>query len=146
MNETAPGKGLLKLTSVLYLIGSLASIAIAVSAIAAGGLLSAAQYEMPGAYTLSVMFAGNGALILIGALLDLVAGILGLKNANHPEKCGVNFVLGIIMVLLNVALLVFHGMNAEPGAWSVWVSGGLMVLISVLYWYGAKKNKDAAKG
>ncbi len=77
---------------------------------------------------------------MLTAVFYLILGILGVRNCDKPEKCGVNFVLGIIVLVLVVIGLVVNVATTGPsGA----LSSVVGLVLSILYVMGAKENKDA---
>ena len=133
MQTNAPGRGQLKVTGILYIIFG-----------ALGLLLSLALLLAAGAGTVGIALGAVagilGAITVLTAVFYLILGILGVRNCDKPEKCGVNFVLGIIVLVLVVIGLVVNVATTGPsGA----LSSVVGLVLSILYVMGAKENKDA---
>ncbi len=135
MNATnAPGKGMLKFAGLLLLIGAIVSIIMAVMGFLGGAALTAMEYEVDGAAAVGevTMFAAILALAL--GLVQLITGILGIKNCDKPHKSKVCIILGIIAVLFALSNLFTGGI----------VPGIIGLIIPAIYLIGAFRNKAAA--
>lgn len=89
----------LKVAGILMIIGGAFGIIVGVIAVAGVGLLSNLASEVGvsvGGVIISTI------LMLLGAIIELVAGIVGVKNAAKPEKAQICIVLGIIVAVLSV--------------------------------------------
>lgn len=123
----APGKGMLKVTSILFIVfGAIATI-VSILAVAGAGLLSAATM---GATNLIVVAA---VILLISSVAMLVIGILGIKRSSDPSKAMFFIVTGIILCVLNLVSMI---MNFD---WSSLIS----FVLPVLYIIGGFMNKNA---
>ena len=80
-------------------------------------------------------------LILVSAIFQLIAGIMGVKNCNKPEKAQSCLVMGIIVALLSVAGNVIS--NVLGSSFNI-LSYATGLIIPVLYIIGAAKNKTSA--
>ena len=116
----APGRGLLKVTGIIYIILSALGLIGTLMTLAGGGLLAAT-----------------------GAPMGAVLGILGVQNCDKLEKAGTCFVLGMIVVVLGAIGLVGNLLGRADGAT---IFGNLLgLVIPVLYTVGAYKNKEFAR-
>lgn len=152
--QEAKGKTFLKVTGILLIIfGALGLISSLVS-MAGASVLSALAAEF-GANLGGILMLSAIVSIVLGAV-DLVAGILGVKNAQLPEKAQVCFIMGIIMVLLQVVSFIFalvvnssmtpiYEAAGMPNPGIVTSVLGLIVglVLPVLYLVGANKNKQS---
>lgn len=89
----------LKVTGILMIIGGAFGIIVGIIAVAGVGLLSGLAAEAGvsvGGLIISTI------LVLLGAIIELIAGIVGVKNAAKPEKAQTCIVLGIIVAVLSV--------------------------------------------
>ena len=77
----------------------------------------------------------------VGFVLELVAGIIGVKNNNRPEKANTCLVWGIIVAALTVlsSILSIFGGSSDAGSVVLGLITGLV--IPVLYIIGAAFNK-----
>ncbi|MGI6011265.1 MAG: hypothetical protein ACOX8H_07170 [Ruminococcus sp.] len=143
MENNAPGRLKLKVTGILYIISAAISIIMGLLFIAGGVAFSTIdETTSPYGSFLGAVAGGIGVVVIISAVYSLVMGILGVKNSNKPEKCGVNFVLGVIMTVFAVIGLIIY---IASGAVSSIVTGIVALVISVIYTVGAKQNKDASR-
>lgn len=139
MQTNAPGRGKLKVTGILYIIFGTLGLLLSLALLAGGGLLLAAGAGTVG-IALGAVAGILGAITVLTAVFYLILGILGVRNCDKPEKCGVNFVLGIIVLVLVVIGLVVNVATTGPsGA----LSSVVGLVLSILYVMGAKENKDA---
>lgn len=139
MQTNAPGRGKLKVTGILYIIFGALGLLLSLALLAGGGLLLAAGAGTVG-IALGAVAGILGAITVLTAVFYLILGILGVRNCDKPEKCGVNFVLGIIVLVLVVIGLVVNVATTGPsGA----LSSVVGLVLSILYVMGAKENKDA---
>lgn len=128
----APGKSMLKVVSILYIVFGAIFALLMILSLFLGSLLASLAGSLLGA------FGGllGGALFIvffIPAAVDLVIGIIGLKQCDDPSKAMffiiVGFILGGIML---ISLLM---------AFSVWNLIGLVM--PVLYIIGGYRNRKA---
>ena len=139
MQTNAPGRGKLTVTGILYIIFGALGLLLSLALLAGGGLLLAAGAGTVG-IALGAVAGILGAITVLTAVFYLILGILGVRNCDQPEKCGVNFVLGIIVLVLVVIGLVVNVATTGPsGA----LSSVVGLVLSILYVMGAKENKDA---
>ena len=139
MQTNAPGRGKLTVTGILYIIFGALGLLLSLALLAGGG-----QQQAAGAGTVGIALGAVagilGAITVLTAVFYLILGILGVRNCDKPEKCGVNFVLGIIVLVLVVIGLVVNVATTGPsGA----LSSVVGLVLSILYVMGAKENKDA---
>lgn len=127
------GSKFLKVTGILMIIFGALALVLAIIAIAGISLL-AAMGASSGLLTVSCI------LMLVGAVAELVAGIIGVKNWNKLEKAGTCITWGIIVIVLcvisNILTVVgggdFSVLNLATG-----------LVIPVLYLIGGLQNKKA---
>ena len=99
---------ILKVTSVLQIIGGVLSIILAVLSIVGGGLLGAASSNASGlAQSAGVLTTGMlmvlGVIVLLGGIFSLVCGLFGLKGSNGDKrKLKTALVLGWISLALSI--------------------------------------------
>ena len=129
------GSKFLKVTGILMIIfGALAMI---LSIVAAIGLAALVALDLnTWQYTAAVI------LMLVGSIFELIAGIVGVKNCNKPEKAGTCMVWGIIVIALSVLSNVLT-LVGNPDNFSI-VNLLTGLVIPVLYLIGAVMNKKAA--
>lgn len=143
---THKGTNFLKVTGILMIIGgSLGIIITLIGAAAIAALISGAgallgQDFMSEANINGTLLWAGFALSLVGAVMELVAGILGVANCRKPEKANTCLAFGIVVAVLSVAGQIFNA--AGGGTFSVF-SLILGLVLPVLYIIGAAFNKQA---
>ena len=130
---TTKGTGFLKVTGILMIIGG--GISIIMGIIAA--LSVAALAYIAGGDSSALLYA-SVVLMLISAVAELVAGIIGVVNCKKPEKAGVCIAWGIIVAVLSVAGTILNSVGG--GSFSAF-SLILGLVLPVLYIIGAVFNK-----
>lgn len=129
------GSKFLKVTGILMIV--FGALALILSIVAAIGLAALAALDLnTWQYTLAVI------LMLVGSIFELIAGIVGVKNCNKPEKAGTCMVWGIIVIALSVLSDVLT-LVGNPDNFSI-VSLLTGLVIPVLYLIGAVMNKKAS--
>ncbi len=129
------GSKFLKVTGILMIV--FGALALILSIVAAIGLAALAALDLnTWQYTLAVI------LMLVGSIFELIAGIVGVKNCNKPEKAGTCMVWGIIVIALSVLSDVLT-LVGNPDNFSI-VSLLTGLVIPVLYLIGAVMNKKSA--
>ncbi len=126
--------GFLKVAGILMIIGGGLSIILGIIAMLGVALIVSAlgTEEMLGL----LIFATT--LALLGAIVSLVAGILGVANAAKPEKATICIVFGILAAVLSVLGNVLTATSG--GTFSVF-NLILGLVLPVLYLIGAFQNK-----
>ena len=134
--ETAKtkGSGFLKVTGILMIIGG--GISIILSIIAVLGV-AALVYISDGEASSAMLYA-SVALMVVSAVAQLVAGIIGVVNCKKPEKDGVCMAWGIIVAVLCIAGTILN--SAGGGSFSI-LSLVLGLVLPILYIIGAVFNK-----
>lgn len=130
------GSGLLKFAGVLLIIGGVLGILlglVALLGLAAWAGITGNDYASDLPYI-------TGAFTLISAVLQLIAGIVGIKNCKKAEKAGVCIVWGVVVIALSVigSIISVAGGNAFPAA-----TFFLGLILPALYITGAVKNRAA---
>lgn len=127
------GKNFLKVTGILMIIGAAFGIIFGIIAVLGSSALALALDESVGA----LLFASI--LSLIGAAIELVAGILGIKYCMRPEKANVCLVFGIIVAVLSVGgNIMSTAIGSDFSVFSL-ITG---LVLPVLYIIGAVFNKQ----
>ena len=128
------GSGLLKFAGILLIIGGILGILLGLIAL----LGLAAWAGMTGNDHASNLPYVTGAFTLISAVLQLIAGVVGIKNCKKAEKANACIVWGAIIIVLCVigSVITVAGGNAFPAA--TFFPG---LILPALYIAGAVKNK-----
>lgn len=134
----AKGAGFLKVTGIIMIIGGSIGIIIAILALVGVAALDTMGVTDYIEYNTGLLYA-SGAISLIGAAMELVAGIIGVKNCKKPEKAVTCMVFGIIVILFSLigSILTVVGGDSFPV-----VSFLIGLVLPVLYIIGAVKNKS----
>ena len=129
------GRKFLKVTGILMIIGGAFGIIGGIVAMIGAGALAAVLETSAGGLMLA------SALILASAVFQLIAGIMGVKNCDKPEKAQACLVMGIIVAILSVAGNVTSNVLGSDFNVFNYATG---LVIPVLYIIGAAKNKETA--
>ena len=129
------GRKFLKVTGILMIIGGAFGIIGGIVAMIGAGALAAVLETSAGGLMLA------SALILASAVFQLIAGIMGVKNCDKPEKAQSCLVMGVIVAILSVAGNVISNVLGSDFKIINYATG---LIIPVLYIIGAVKNKEPA--
>lgn len=133
----APGKGLLKTVSILFII--FGAIATVISLL--GVIGSAALTTVGGAIgtALGGLLMVALVVLLIVSAAELIIGILGVRRSDDPTKSVFFITTGIILGVLSLIPLII---NATAGAFQ-WMSL-IGFVLPILYIVGGAMNRRAA--
>lgn len=147
MNDTGlKGRTILKVAGILYIISSSLSILIGMVIIVGGMALSASLSAAligdaaPGIGIMGIITVVFGLVMIVGGAFSMTAGVLGIRWRDRPDKAGVLFVLGLVLLVVAVLnlLYAFGGDNLAG------VAGALIGLVPpVVYTLGAWQNKQS---
>lgn len=132
----APGKGILKVVSVLFIIfGAIATVLSIIALVGSAWLSSQAGNA---ASALAAGFTGllvaGSIVLLITSVLELILGIIGLKKSDEPSQANFFIISGIILsVLALVGLIIYFQLTSL-----------ISFVLPVLYIVGGAMNKKAA--
>ena len=129
------GSKFLKVTGILMIISAAFGIIGGIIALIGAGALAAVLETSAGGLMLA------SALILVSAVFQLIAGIMGVKNCDKPEKAQSCMVIGVIVAILSVAGNVISNVLGSDFNIMNYATG---LIIPVLYIIGAVKNKEPA--
>lgn len=124
----------MKVTGILMIIfGALSIIVSIIAAIGVAALLLISD----GAVSSTLLYTAV-ALLIVSAVAELVAGIIGVVNCKKPEKAGTCIAWGIIVAVFCVAGTILQSVGG--GSFSVFslISG---LALPVLYIIGAVLNE-----
>ena len=127
------GQKFLKVTGILMIIGAALSILFGVIIGGVGVLVA----KVAGASTLGFAFYLGLATTLVGGIIQLIAGINGVKHCNKPENAKKCITWGIIVIALAVISSVLQVIGG--GKFNV-LSFVIGLIIPGLYIYGAFLN------
>ena len=129
------GRKFLKVTGILMIIGGAFGIIGGIVAMIGAGALAAVLETSAGGLMLA------SALILASAVFQLIAGIMGVKNCDKPEKAQSCLVMGVIVAILSVSGNIISNVLGSNFNIFSYATG---LIIPVLYIIGAVKNKEPA--
>lgn len=144
------GKNFLKVTGILMIIGGAITIIVAIVGLISGiAIAGAAAATVEADYETAVVGSAGASLIvvssiiaLIGGVLELIAGIIGVKNCDRPEKSVTCIVWGIIVLVLQIVSLILSFSNGGGQSALTIISSIIFGLaVPVLYLVGAFLNK-----
>ena len=124
------GQKFLKVTGILMIIGAALSILF-------GVIIGALIAKFAGASTLGFAFYLGLATTLVGGIIQLIAGINGVKHCNKPENAKKCITWGIIVIALAVISNVLEVIGG--GKFNV-LSFVIGLIVPGLYIYGAFLN------
>ncbi|MBR3243463.1 MAG: hypothetical protein IKF90_12325 [Parasporobacterium sp.] len=142
----AQGRNFLKVCGILMIIGGAVTIIVSgiigIVGYVAGSAVSGMGEYGAGA-VLGVAALISAILYLIGGIVELIAGIIGVKNNNRPEKATTCIVFGFIVLVINLIGTILS-ISGSSSAGSIIVSIICSVALPVLYLIGAFLNKKSA--
>ena len=124
------GQKFLKVTGILMIIGAALSILFGVIIGGVGALIA----KFAGASTLGFAFYLGLATTLVGGIIQLIAGINGVKHCNKPENAKKWGIIVIALAVISSVLEVIGG-----GKFNV-LSFVIGLIVPGLYIYGAFLN------
>lgn len=127
----AKGKNFLKVTGIIMIVGG--GLGIIISILAFVGIAALAALGAS-----SVALYAAGIISLVGSVLELVAGIMGVKECGNPEKANTCLIWGIVVVACSVLSTIIS--VAGGGEFNVF-SFIIGLILPALYIVGASKNK-----
>ena len=127
----------LKVTGILMIIGGSIGLILGIIAVVGVGAL----VLFLGAEAEAGLLMFGAVLYLVGAIVQFVAGILGVKNAAKPEKAKSCIIFGCLVVALTIISTIIN----VVGGGSVAVFNLVLGLaLPALYLVGAFQNKSKA--
>lgn len=132
------GKTYLKVTGILLLIGGIL------------GVLCYGLLTLVLGIALVDQGTGNGAIpvtaivvvYVIAAIIQLVAGVMGIKGCNQSSKADGCLKIGIVVLIISVLAAIVNMAGAGFTLSGV-LNGLLGLVVPGLYIYGAKLNRDS---
>ena len=131
------GHKFLKVTGILMIIGGALSAIlgiVAVLGVAALAYIASAQTEAGMLYASTI-------LLLVSGVVELIAGIIGVINAEKPQKAKACIVWGALVAVLSVAGTILGVVGGSDFSVSGLVLG---LVLPVIYIIGAVKNMQSA--
>lgn len=129
----APGSGLLKVISILYIIFGAIFAVLMLLSLALGPVISNLTEGVLGGYA-SILGGILFVVFLIPAAVDLVIGIIGVKKAGEPSAALFFIVIGIVLAALTLLGMFTSGIS---------IASLLGLVMPVLFIVGGFMNKNA---
>lgn len=134
MENNNNGIKMLKVSSILLIIGGAIAIIMGIVALLGVGAIHAIfGDEIP----IGLLYAVSG-LALASGVLSLVAGIVGVGACKNPEKSGKCIILGVMVVILTV---IGQILNMKVGNQFDFTSIIIGLILPVVYIVGASRVK-----
>jgi FtsH-binding integral membrane protein len=130
----------LKVTGILLIIGGGISIIAGIIVALGLGTLAAGASAL-GVDTFSGLLIFAAILVLASGAFELVAGILGVKNAAKPEKAGSCIVFGFIVLALSILGDILTVVAGDSLSAVTIITG---IVLPVMYLIGAFQSKSKA--
>ncbi len=124
----APGKGILKVVSILFIIFGAIATVVSIFGLIGSAWLSAATMGLGGILVVGMVIA------LLGSALELVLGIVGIKKCDDPSQANFFIVAGIVLCAINLVSMIMYFS----------VTGLIAFVLPILYIVGGIQNKNAA--
>jgi hypothetical protein len=126
----APGKGMLKVVSILFIIfGAIATI-VSIVALVGSAVLTAYTEGLAG------IFIVGSIILLLVSVLELIVGIIGLKKCADPAQAGFFIVTGIVLCVLGLVSMIMTLSSFQ-------VTSLISFVLPILYIVGGFMNKNA---
>lgn len=136
----APGKGMLKVVSILFIvfgaIGAVLSLISVLTLAAAGGLAAQMGAEAEAVMSGVMAIAGPWIIIglviaIVGCALELILGIVGLKKCADPSQANYFITVGVVLCAIQLVGMIM--------SFSIWSLVGFV--LPILYIVGGSMNK-----
>lgn len=141
--EPSKGRNYLYLCGLLMAAGGIISIIIGLFKLVgcmACGCVAVQAGANEGLVTAIVIIAGI--LALAGGVLQLIAGIQGVRYSDVPEKAGTCIAWGIIVLIIQVIGLIVNLSGSDSSAFVIILTIIFSIAVPVLYLVGAFKNRS----
>jgi hypothetical protein len=134
----APGKGILKVVSILFIIFGAIATVVSLAAVLGSAALTAAGGGI--GYAVGSILMVATVILLIVSVLELILGIVGLRKSGDPGKAGYFITTGIILAILSLIPMII---NLSYGSFSV--TSFIGFVLPVLYIVGGAMNRNAVR-
>lgn len=132
----AKGAKFLKVTGILMIIGGALGIIFGIASLIG---VAALALLMDGEISTGLLYAA-GFISLLSAVVQLIAGISGVKNCKNPEKSGKCIVWGALVIAFSLIGSILTVVGGDSFPTSSFLIG---LILPGLYIFGAAKNKAA---
>ena len=132
MENRSNGSSFLRVCGILMIIGAILGLIFAV--------LAVIVIRQPGSGLNTPIHWVSVVLAFVGSAIELIAGILGVRYADRPEKAKTCIVCGVLVILMT---LLSQVISAVSGGEVNFLSALTGLLVPILYVIGAFKNQRA---
>ncbi|RGD74426.1 hypothetical protein [Anaerofustis stercorihominis] len=137
MENQPKGKTLLKVVSILLIIGAVVTFILSLISILGGSAVAAGTDEVVGG-----LFILLGIVSLIMGILQLITGIVGVKNAGNTEKeaikkCQIWGIVILMIAVINIAITLIINQFSITTLFSL--------LLPILFMVGVNMNKQSTE-
>ena len=132
MENRSNGSSFLRVCGILMIIGAIFSLFFAVVAVIV--------VKQPGSGLNTPIHWVSVVLAFVGSAIELIAGILGVRYADKPEKAKTCIVCGVLVILMT---LLSQVISAVSGGEVNFLNALTGLLVPILYVIGAFKNQRA---
>lgn len=132
MENRSNGSSFLRVCGILMIIGAILSLVFAVIAVIV--------IRQPGSGLNTPIHWVSVVLAFVGSVIELIAGILGVRYADRPEKAKTCIVCGVLVILMT---LLSQVISAVSGGEVNFLNALTGLLVPILYVIGAFKNQRA---
>lgn len=139
MVQRANGSGILKATGVLMILGGVLVMFFSILATIGIAALDMYTYGEVNLINLKLVYVSSAFAFFCG-LIELITGIIGVMNANKPEKATTCVVWGVIFTVLCIignVLFIVSGLSFNL----VWFGVGLV--LPIVFIIGGLKNRES---
>ena len=132
MENRSNGSSFLRVCGILMIIGAILGLVFAV--------LAVIVIRQPGSGLNTPIHWVSVVLAFVGSAIELIAGILGVRYADRPEKAKTCIVCGVLVILMT---LLSQVISAVSGGEVNFLNALTGLLVPILYVIGAFKNQRA---
>ena len=132
MENRSNGSSFLRVCGILMIIDAILGLVFAV--------LAVIVIRQPGSGLNTPIHWVSVVLAFVGSVIELIAGILGVRYADRPEKAKTCIVCGVLVILMT---LLSQVISAVSGGEVNFLNALTGLLVPILYVIGAFKNQRA---
>lgn len=143
--EPSKGRNYLYLSGILMAAGGMISMIIGIFELVGCVICGCTAVQAganEGVVTAIVIIVGI--LALTGGVIQLIAGVQGIRYSDTPEKAGTCIAWGIIVLILQIIRLIISLAGSDSGAFYIIITIIFSIAVPVFYLIGAFLNKSAA--
>jgi len=135
----------LKITGILMIIGASFTLALGVFALLIATAFSAALAPVAQLESLTHLWLFGTLLGIVGAVIQLIAGIDGVRFFDQPEKASICVIFGALTILLSLCGQVFGFIGGNVFDFSAVVMILLGLIVPVIYLVSALNLSKSVK-